>query len=210
MAEAIYYLAQADGTHEAVHTDAAPAETHAAQVSEEAFHGTAHAEGPMQQEPNLSVWTLVAFLIVVAGLHRLTPKLLELLDQRAAKIEGDLKSAEAAKADAETLKAQYQQQLADARNEARQIIDEARQRAEAEAREILARAQEDAAGLKQKAQEELEADKARAVKDLRSQIAEISCSVASRLVNETLTPDAHRALIDRFIDEVSAGNGSRN
>ena len=211
MADTVFYLAQHDGSHEAVETHAADA-THAeVGAPEGAGHGEGHGGGgPINSEPNLSIYTGIAFVIVLYGLSRLVPHLLKALDERSEKIAGDLQSAEDAKTDAEKLQAQYQQQLTDARGEARQIIDEARTQAETQARGIVAAAQEDAAGLKQKAQEEIEADKARAVKDLRSDIADLSCSVASRLLDETVSADAHKALIDRFIDEIGSDDGRRN
>lgn len=210
MAEAVYYLAQHDGGHETV--DAAAHE--GAQAEGVAYEGVApggeHAGGPIEQEPNLSIYTGIAFLLVVYGLYRLVPRILALLDQRTEKIEGDLKSAETSRAEAEKLQAQYEQQLADARAEARRIVEEARSQGEAQARDILAKAQEEAATLKQRAQDEIEADKARALRELRADVADLSCSVASRLLGETVTADSHRALIDRFIDELVAGDGQRN
>lgn len=209
MAEAVYYLAQHDGGHETVQPHAADpaAEAH----TEAPAHGGEHGQAsPMRSEPNLSIYTTIAFLLVVAGLYRLAPKILAVLDERAARIADDLKGAEDAKADAEKLQAEHAQQLADARAEARHIVEEARQQADTQAREILATAQADATALKQKAQEEIEADRVRAVKDLRGEIAALSCSVASRLIAQEMTPDAHRGLIDGFIDELLADDGRRN
>lgn len=213
MARTIYYLAQHDGGHEAVETQDLGADTHA-EVA--ATHGEAAGGdhggggGPIQAQPNLAVWTLIAFAIVFYGIYRLTPRLLAMIDERAEKIAGDIQAAEDAKGDAEKLQAEYQQQLADARAEARKIVDAARQQADGQAREIMAAAQADVATLKQRAQEEIDSEKARAVKDLRGQIGDLSCAVASRLINETVTADTHRGLIDAFIDELSTGDGSRN
>ncbi len=210
MADAVYYLAQRDGGHETV--EAMP-DTHGEAHADVAAPGDGHDggdAGPFKSEPNLTIYTGLAFVLVLIGLTRIVPSILRVLDERSEKIAGDLQAADDAKGEAEKLQAQFEQQLADARAEGRKILDAARQQAEGQAREILAAAQAEAAALKQRTQEEIESEKARAVKDLRSQIGDLSCAVASRLIHETVSADTHRGLIDKFIDELSNGDGRRN
>ena len=209
MADAIYYLAQHDDGHEAV--EAMP-DAHGEAHTEVPAPGEGHGDvgaGPFKSEPNLSIYTGLAFVVVLIGLSRIVPSILRVLDERSEKIAGDLTAADDAKSEAEKLQEQYEQQLTDARAEGRKIIDAARQQAEGQAREIIAAAQEETAALKQRAQEEIESEKARAVKDLRGQIGDLSCAVASRLLHETVSADAHRGLIDKFIEELSS-DGQRN
>jgi len=208
MADVVYYLASADEAHEAAGHEAPATTAHEGQAAAE--HDGGHGKGPMDPSPNLMIWTLMAFLLVLAGIYRLLPKILAAIDERTQKIAGDIQGAEKARSEAEKLQAEYQQQLADARAEARSIVDAARQEADAQRRDILAKAHDETSALKQKAQEEIENEKARAVKELRAQIADLSCSVASRVVNETITPATHSALIDRFIEEIGSGDGRAN
>ena len=58
------------------------------------------------------------------------PAIKKALQDREDKIRGDLEHAESVRDQAETELADYQRQLADARNEAGRIIEEARQSAE--------------------------------------------------------------------------------
>src|SRR5687767_6384562 len=73
-------------------------------------------------EPAELIWGLLSFLVVLAFLSKVAfPKLKQAIADREAQIQGDLESAESAKADAQRELEQYRAQLADARSEANRI-----------------------------------------------------------------------------------------
>src|SRR5688572_15864075 len=77
------------------------------------------------------LWGLLCFLVVLAFLSKVAfPKIKKALEEREQQIQGDLESAEQAKAEAKKELEQYKAQVADARGEANRIIEEARQSAE--------------------------------------------------------------------------------
>jgi F-type H+-transporting ATPase subunit b len=114
VAEPVFYLASTAGEAEHVTTVA-----HEEQPSE-------HESGsPMQPEYNLVVWMALAFAIVYFILKKFAfPRIIEALDKRNEKIEGDLKNAEFTREEAEKLLAEYKAQLDAARAEAKKIMDE--------------------------------------------------------------------------------------
>ena len=138
------------------------------------------------------------------------PRIGRLLDERRDRIQGDLERAEETRRRAEQELAEYRQQLAGAREESNRIIEEARRTAEQLRAEIQARAEREAAATVSKAQEEIRAERDRVFQQLRGEVAEIAVTLAGRVVGDTLDADAHRRLIDAYIDEVAGtGNGKR-
>jgi F-type H+-transporting ATPase subunit b len=203
VAETVYYLASDTGV-EPVHVDEehAATTTHTEQPSD---HGEEHGGGDttFAPKPNLVWWTLVAFLIVVVVLKKFAiPKIMEGLDQRSEQIEGDLKSAEMTKEEAEKMLADYKAQLSEARAEAKKIIDEGRALGESLRQDMITKAQEEANQLIVRAQEEIGREKEKAIKELQGQIAVISIQVESKVVQKSLSMDEHGKLIDDYVAEV--------
>ena len=146
---------------------------------------------------------IIAFAIVFFFVWRYAvPAINRALEQRQAAISGQIEDAERAKAEAESLLADYKAQLADARNEANRIVEEARQNAEQVRADVIAKAEEEAAQIRAKARDEAAAEKERALADARSQVGDISVDLAGRIVGESLDAQAHRELIDRYLADL--------
>jgi len=197
VAEPVYYLASA--AEEAGHEQATTAHT-----EQPSAHEGEHEEGgTFVAQPNLWLWTVIAFGIVVLVLRKFAiPAITEGLDKRNEQIEGDLKNAELSRGEADKLLAEYKAQLNEARTEAKKIIDEGKALGENLRQETIAKAQEEANRLISRAQEEIGREKDKAIKELQSQIAEISIEVASKVIQKTLSKDEHGKLIDDYVAEV--------
>jgi F-type H+-transporting ATPase subunit b len=166
------------------------------------------APSPIIPEWNEIIWGGLAFLVLLVVLWKYAlPPVRNMMKQREDRIRDDLERAEQAKAESESVLAQYQSQLADARNEAGRIIEEARQSADQLKRDLTARAEADAADIRARAQQDVELATDRATADLRSRMAELSIELAEKVVERNLDRDTQTALIDSYIDQV--GNGSR-
>jgi F-type H+-transporting ATPase subunit b len=152
---------------------------------------------------------LVAFLILFFFTWKwILPRFRQLLDERQAKIQGELEKAETTRREADQLQEQYRAQLAGAREEANTIIEEARATAEQLRRDLQAKAEEEAQATVARAQDEIRAERDRAFQELRAQIGSIAVELAERVVGQSLDEAAHQRLIDEFIDEVAAGASS--
>lgn len=146
---------------------------------------------------------IIAFAVVFFFVWRYaTPAINRMLEQRQTAISGQLEEAEKAKAEAESLLADYKGQLAEARTEGNKIIEEARESAEQMKADVIAKAEADAEQIRARAREEAEGEKARALADARSQVGDISVDLAGKIVGESLDQQAHQALIDRYLADL--------
>ncbi|HVM64699.1 MAG TPA: F0F1 ATP synthase subunit B [Acidimicrobiales bacterium] len=149
------------------------------------------------------VWGILAFAIVVFLMWKYAfPSVKKGMDARTERIRESLSSAEQAKDDAEAVLAEYQRQLADARNEANRIIEEARQTADALRRDLTARAEADAAEIRNRATADIEAAKDRAMDELRSQLTDLAIGLAERVVRTNIDRDSNARLVDEYISTI--------
>ena len=155
--------------------------------------------------PELIIGT-IAFLIVFALLAKvLMPRISQTLAERTDAIEGGLKRADDAQAEAKQLLDQYRAQLADARHEAARLREQAKE----EAAQIVAQGRADGVAERERiiasANSQIEADRQQALTALRAEVGSLAVELASRVVGESLTDEARQArLIDRFLGELSA------
>ncbi len=149
------------------------------------------------------VWSLVVTAIIAVVFIKVLPKFLKVLDERTAKIEGGLESAEEAQAEAQQLLDEYKQQLADARAEAARIREDARTEGGAIVAELREKAQADAARIVETAQRQIEAERQQAAESLRQDVGELAVELASRIVGESLADQARQTrVVDRFLEEL--------
>ena len=151
----------------------------------------------------------IAFAILFFFIWKwVLPRINTLLEERRQKIQGELEKAEETRRTADQELAEYRAQLANAREESNRIIDEARRAADQLRRDIETRAEDESRAIVARAQDEIRAERDRVFEELRAQVGEIAVELAGRVVGSSLDPDAHRRLIDEYIDEVASGNGT--
>jgi F-type H+-transporting ATPase subunit b len=147
---------------------------------------------------------IVAFLIVFAFVRFFAwPRLIRpALEARQQAITGQLRQAENAKQEAESLLSDYQAQVAGAREEATGIIEEARSTAESMRSDIVARAEAEAVAILERARAETQAEKERASSALRLEVADLSLDMAEKVVGRSIDRDAQRALVERYLEDL--------
>jgi len=146
---------------------------------------------------------IIAFAIVFFFVWKwAVPAINRMLEQRQDAIAGQIEGAEKAKAEAESLLADYKGQLAEARAEGNKIIEDARQAAEQMRADIVAKAESEADQIRARAREEAAGEKSRALAEARSQVGDISVDLASKIIGEALDQQAHQALIDRYLADL--------
>ena len=167
------------------------------------------APSPILPEANEIIWGGLAFLIILGALWKFgLPAVTKAMDARTERIRSSLDEAEKAKTDAETLRADYQRQLGEARSESARIVEEARQQADAVRRDLTQRAEAEAQDLRRRNAEQLEAERARVLGELRGQVAVLAVDAAERVVRANLDSEANRRLVEEYISNLSsAGNG---
>jgi F-type H+-transporting ATPase subunit b len=156
------------------------------------------------------VMGVIAFVIVFGGLGKvLLPRIQRTLEERTDSIEGGLRRAEEAQAEAQQTLERYRSQLADARQDAARLREEARQQGSQIIAEMREQAQAESRRLVESAHAQIETDRQQAIAALRTEMGQLAAELAGRVVGESLTDDARqRRVVDRFLDELEQGAGA--
>jgi len=168
-----------------------------------------------EHNPIIPVWQeivvgTIAFAVLCFVLMKFVfPMMEKTFAARVDAIEGGIKRAEAAQAEANELLEQYRAQLSEARTEAARIRDEARADAEGIRQDVLAKAREESDRIIAAGRDQLAAQRESIVRDLRSEVGTLAVDLASKIVGESLADEArNRGTVDRFINELGAGAGN--
>jgi F-type H+-transporting ATPase subunit b len=156
----------------------------------------------MFSEPEF--WVLVAFVVFVAAVGGKAYKAItQRLDERAAKIKGELDEAVRLREEAQALLASYQRKQRDAAAEAEAIVA----RAGAEAERLAAEAEADLkATLDRRAELALARigqAEGQAANDVRDLVIEVASNAARRLLVESLDQGRADQLVDKAIAEAA-------
>ena len=126
----------------------------------------------------------------------------KVLAERQAKADADIAAAKQASAEAAAIKAEYEQNMAEAKVQANEIVATAQKTAAARTEEMLNEARTTAAQIKQKAEADAAQEKKKAVNELKDEIGGIAMQIASKVVEREISEQDHAALIDEFIRNV--------
>lgn len=135
------------------------------------------------------------------------PAINRTLAERTDAIEGGIKRAEEAQAEAKATLDQYRGQLSEARHEAARLREEATAQGAAIIAEMRQEAQDESRRLIAAAHAQIEAERAAAVASLRAEIGTMATDLASRIVGEALADsERQRRVVDRFLAELESGS----
>ena len=160
---------------------------------------------------DLTISTIIGDFILIAGSFLLLIFLVKkyawgnitsILDQRAEKISSDIDGAEEARKKAVELASKREAELAGSRTEAKTIIENAKETAEKSKSDILAEAKLEAGRLKEKANQEIAQNKAEALQSVKGEVADLTVSLAGKIISQNLDGHAHKELIDQYIDQL--------
>ncbi|MCD0451329.1 F0F1 ATP synthase subunit B [Actinocorallia sp. API 0066] len=153
---------------------------------------------------------IFAFFVVVLVVGKiLTPRIQKTLAERTELIEGGLKKAEDAQAEAKQTLDAYKSQLSEARQEAARLREEAREQGAQIIAEMKEQAQVEARRIVENAQAQIEQERAQALASLRAEVGALSVDLAGRVVGESLEDEARqRRIVDRFLEELESSNAA--
>jgi F-type H+-transporting ATPase subunit b len=152
------------------------------------------------------LWSAVCFAIILGFfLWKVLPSVNKTLDARADLIEGGIKKAENAQAQADAALEEYKKQLAEARAEAAKIREQARLDGTSILNELKEQAQIESARIVANAQAQIEAERQSALVSLRTEVGTLAIDLASGVIGESLADDKKAAgIVDRFLAELEA------
>ena len=146
---------------------------------------------------------IVNFLFLVFVLAKFAYKpLLNMMEERKNKIASDLEAADQAKADAEAVKSEYAEKLANARQEAQALIDNARKTAQAAHDKIMAETKAEQDLIVANAKEAIELEKQKAMADVRAQVISLSMLAASKIVEQKLSSEEDKKMAGEIVDSI--------
>lgn len=134
-----------------------------------------------------------------------SPKFEEAYTQRAEQIEGGIMRAEKAQAEAEAARMQYQNQLAEAREEAAKLREEAKNQGAQILAQMREQATKESQRLTEQAHAQIENERGYVVNELKSEIGGLALVLAERIIGESLTDDERASrTIDKFLTDLEA------
>lgn len=152
----------------------------------------------------LIFWQAVVFLILFFLLAKMAWKpILASLKEREESIQGSLDSAEKAKLEMASMKADNEKLLKEAREERDKILRDARDAANRLHDQAQTDAKKNADKIIADAKAVIQTEKNAALRDVREQVALFSLEVAEKLMRKNLADDkAQKELTNRFVDEL--------
>jgi F-type H+-transporting ATPase subunit b len=151
----------------------------------------------------LMIWTLVLFLFTMWVLSKLAfPKIQEALDRRAKVIAESIDAAERQRKESEELLAEYRARLAEAREQADDIMARARKAADTAEAEAIAEGKQKREELVATAKRDIEAETRRALEQIRTEVADLTVLATEKVTRKSLTADDQKRLVEEALAEV--------
>ena len=161
-------------------------------------------------------WVIVSslnFVLFLVLANKLFGKTLSnMLASRRTRIEQGLRDAEQARTDRANAESERTATLAEARREARELLERAQKVAQETRDADIAATKAELERLREGATADIEAEKLRAMADLRAEVADLALAAAGKVVGASMTGATQRRLVEDFLREStgSSSNASRN
>ncbi len=161
----------------------------------------------VQELVGIVPWTFVAmicnlFLQVYLIKRFLFKPINQILEKRKAMADAQIQDAVKAKDEAEAMKAEYEQNMAEAKSKANEILTTAQRTAAVQSEELLKGAAMEAAAMKQKAEKDIAQEKRKAVNEIKDEIGDMAMEIAGKVIEREISQEDHKKLIDEFIANV--------
>ena len=152
----------------------------------------------------LVFWMCVSFLTILFLLKKFAwPVILKSLDERERSIADALNSAQKAKEEMASLKADNEKLLQEARNQRDLILKEAREAKDSIINDAKSKATEEADRLRRIAREEIQNEKMAAITELKNQVATLSIQIAEKVIRQQLSTDEkQKSLVNDLLKDV--------
>ena len=153
----------------------------------------------------LVFWMVICFTAVLFILGKYGwPVIVGMINKRSDEIEESILKANEANARLAGTNAETERLLAKAKNERLELLKEASKQKDQIIADAKAEAAKKAQDLLDKAKEDIQLERDNAIKEIRTQVAELSVSIAEKVVREKLTGDkAGLDMINKLLDEVN-------
>ncbi|MBR4760914.1 MAG: F0F1 ATP synthase subunit B [Lachnospiraceae bacterium] len=140
-------------------------------------------------------------LMLILG-HFLFNPARKFLQDRSDRIKNDLDTAAKDKAEAISLKTEYEEKIRGIDKQAEEIMADARKRALASEADILAKAREEANRIIERANQEAELEKQKVADQVKTEMISIASMMAGKVVSANIDTTVQGALVDETLREI--------
>jgi F-type H+-transporting ATPase subunit b len=161
----------------------------------------------------LMIWTLVVFVIAMYILSKAAfPRIAEALDKRQKAIEDSIDTAERTRVEAEKILQEYRERLAEARQQAEDIVVRARKTAENNEAETIAEGRRKREEMLAQTRRDIEQETRRAIQEIRNEVADLTVLATEKVTRKTLTEADQKKLVEEALSELdfAALSGDRS
>ncbi|MGH3623575.1 MAG: F0F1 ATP synthase subunit B [Sciscionella sp.] len=155
---------------------------------------------------------VVGFVIVIFVLWRyVVPPVRRMMKKEQETVRKQVEDSEAASKRLEEAEAKYRDAIEEARTEAAEILEGAKADAQRIVQEMREQADREVERIRRRGAEQLENERKQIIRELHAHVADLSTSLASKLVSEHLSDgERRRATVDRFLDELEGMSASND
>jgi len=151
----------------------------------------------------LMIWTFLVFGLSLYVLKKVVfPRIQEALDKRQRIIEDSIDAAERTRVEADELLAEYRERLAQAREQAEEIVARARKAADASESQAVEDGKAKREEMLEQSKREIQAETRRAIQDIRNEVADLTILATEKVTRKTLDEDDQRRLVEEALSEL--------
>ena len=159
---------------------------------------------------SVNLWSILISLINLVLMFLILKKFLfkpvkKIMADRQKEVDDVYRKAEETNRLAEESRVRYEDKLSHAEEDAASLLRAANERARKAEEEILADANRRAAATLKKADEDIAFETKKARNALKTEIASLSLDIAEQVIEREISDADHKALIDRFIEDIDDG-----
>ena len=157
----------------------------------------------VQVNPGLAIWAIVVFLVLLYLLRKFAwGPLLRALEARQEKIKKSLDDAQKAHEELERLNRESADIIKKAHADAEEIVSKSYAEAEKLREEMKQKARADADAIIRDARSQIETETGKALRQIRSEIADMSVMIASKLIQRNFTKEDNNELIEETLKQI--------
>lgn len=123
------------------------------------------------------------------------------IEKRRETVEQDLDAAKQSREEAQVLKEQYEASIADAKQEAAQILEQARVRAGEQYEETMQKARQDAEQKLAEAQKNIALEREKSMHELETQISSLAMDAAEKILLTQHSKEQDRQMYELFLEK---------
>lgn len=151
-----------------------------------------------------TLWYLIVFsILLLAVKHYAWGPVKDMMEKRRQKVIDDLDQAASDRKKAETLANEREAALKNSRQEATQILSDAKSNAQKTSKQIVSEANDEASAIREKAKADAAQAKTDALNEARDEVADLSVTIAEKVIAKNLSAADQKELVDQFIKGLS-------